>query len=94
MIPLAPLRGEIDICARGLFCTKFNFEHFLFKASIDATRIFGSVGHQSGPTFPFLYVIILQRWESFEPPSSSLRRDRHMRSRTFLYEILFRITFI
>ncbi len=29
---LAPLRGEIDICARALLCTKFNFEQLLFEA--------------------------------------------------------------
>ncbi len=32
-------------------------------------RIFGSVESQTVSTFPFLYIIILQRWESFEPPS-------------------------
>ncbi len=30
--PLAPLQREINICACGLFCTKFNFEQLLFKA--------------------------------------------------------------
>ncbi len=34
---------RIDICARGLFCTKFNFEQLLFKAFSDAMSIFGSV---------------------------------------------------
>ncbi len=39
--PLSPLWEE-DICARGLFCTKFNYEQFLFEAFLDM-RIFGSV---------------------------------------------------
>ncbi len=91
--PLTPLQREIDICVHSLFCTKFNFEQLLSKAFFNATCIFGSVEPQTGHTFPFLY-IILQRWESFEPPNSTLRGDRHMCSRTFLYEILFRTTFI
>ncbi len=32
-------------------------------------------------------VIIFQRWESFEPSSSTLGVDRHMHSWTFLYKI-------
>ncbi len=37
----------------------------------DAIRIFGSVKPQTESTFPFLYIIIFLRWESFEPPSST-----------------------
>ncbi len=48
---------------------------------------------QSESTLLFFYIIIYQRCVSFEPPSSTLGEDRHMRSRTFLYEIQFRITF-
>ncbi len=33
--------------------------------------IFGGVQLQSESTFPFLYIIISQLWESFEPPSST-----------------------
>ncbi len=29
--PPAPLVGEVDICARKLFCTKFNSEQLLFE---------------------------------------------------------------
>ncbi len=66
---LAPLRGGgIDICARELFCTKFNFEQLLFKAFFDAMRVFGVVEAQTESISPFLYIIIFQRWESFEPP--------------------------
>ncbi len=57
-------------------------------------RIFGGVEPEAGSTFLVLYIIILQRWESFKPSSSTLRGDRHMRSRTFLYEIQFWTTFI
>ncbi len=34
-------------------------------------RIFGDVEAQTESTFPFLYVIIFQRWISFESPSST-----------------------
>ncbi len=37
----------------------------------DALRIFGDVEPQTESTSPFLYIIIFQRWESFEPPSST-----------------------
>ncbi len=49
--PLAPLQGEIDICARGLFRMKFNFEQFLLGAFFDAMRIFGSLGHKLNVIF-------------------------------------------
>ncbi len=48
--PLAPLMGEIDIRARGLFCVKFNFERLLFEAFFDVMRIFGGVEPQSEHT--------------------------------------------
>ncbi len=63
---------EIDICACELFCTKFNFERFLFKTFFDAMRIFGGIELQTEATFPFLYIIIFHKWESFEPPGSTL----------------------
>ncbi len=93
-IPLAPLRGEIDICAWVLFCTKFNFEQLLFKALFYATRLFGSVKPQTSCTFQLLYIIVFPRWEPFNPPSSILGGDTHTRSWTFLYKIQFRTTFI
>ncbi len=85
LFPLAPPWEEIDICARVLFCMKFNFEQLLFKAFFDAKRIFGIVEPQTESTFLFLYIIIFQRWESFEPPNSTRGggRDRHMRLGTF-----------
>ncbi len=36
-------------------------------------RIFGSFEYQTESTFPFLYIIIFQRWQSFEPPNSTPR---------------------
>ncbi len=65
MGPLAPLRWEIDLCARELFRTKFNFEHFLFIAFFDAMHIFGGAEVQTESTSLFFYIIIFQRWESF-----------------------------
>ncbi len=53
----APLVGEIDICARGLFCVKFNSEQLLSEPFLDVMRIFGSVEPQSESNFPFLYKI-------------------------------------
>ncbi len=50
-------------------------------------RIFGCAESQTESTFPFFYLIIIQRWESFEPPSSTLGGDRRMPLRTFLFEI-------
>ncbi len=74
MSPLAPLRGEIDKRAQSLFCMKFNFKQLLSEAFFDAMRIFGSVEPQTVSTFPFLYIIIFQRGESFDLPSYTLRR--------------------
>ncbi len=73
--PSSTLRGDRHMRSRTFFVRKFNFEQLLFKAFFDLTRIFGSVKHQTGPTFPFLYIIIFQRGESFEPPSSTLRGE-------------------
>ncbi len=47
-------------------------------------HIFGSVQPQTESTFPFLYIIIFQRYESFEPPSSTLGGHRPICSQTSL----------
>ncbi len=39
--PMAPLRGEIDICARKLLYTKFNSQQLLSEAFFHGMRIFG-----------------------------------------------------
>ncbi len=66
---------------RFYFTTEYDSEHWQHRA-------------QTESTFPFLYIIIFQRWESFEPLSSTLGGDRHMRLRTFLYKIQHQKTFI
>ncbi len=38
-----PLWWEIDMCARILFCKKFNSEQLLSEALLDVMRIIGSV---------------------------------------------------
>ncbi len=53
---LSSTPGEIDICTRKLFCTKFNFEQL--KAFFDAMRIFGCVKPQTESTFPFWILVI------------------------------------
>ncbi len=55
--PVAPLLGEIDICAHHLFCTKFNSEQLLFEAFFDVMRIYGGNVPQSECNFPFLYIV-------------------------------------
>ncbi len=55
--PMGPLMGEIDLCARELFCTKFNSEQLLFEAFFVVLLIFGITEPQSESNFPFLYVI-------------------------------------
>ncbi len=65
---------------------------FLWEDPLDLSYTTSRAPTES--TFLFLYIIILQRGDSFDPPSSTLTEDRHMRSWTFLYEIQFRTTFI
>ncbi len=91
---LAPLLGEIDIWARGLFCTKFDSKQLLFEAFFHKMRIFGSIEPQSESNFPFLKIIRFQTYWSLEPSISPCGGSRHMRLRTFLYKIQFRTTFI
>ncbi len=54
--PLAPLRGEIDIYPKGLFCPKSDTEKLLFEAFFGIMRIFGSVQPKSECNFSFLYI--------------------------------------
>ncbi len=54
--PQLHLCGKWDICARRLFCTKFNSEQLLFKPFFDVMRIFGSIEPQSEFNLPFLYI--------------------------------------
>ncbi len=54
--PLAPLVGQIDKCACGLFCMKLSSKQLLFQAFSHVMHIFGSIEPQSEFNFPFLYV--------------------------------------
>ncbi len=58
--PSSTCEGDRHICARGLFCMKFNSEQLLFEAFFDVMRIFGSVQPQNESNFPFLYIIRFQ----------------------------------
>ncbi len=91
--PLAPLWG-IYIRACRLFCTKFRSEQLLFEAFLNVMCISGSVEPYIECILPFLYSIIFQPHQSFEPCNSTPVGDRHMRWRTFLYRTQFQTTFI
>ncbi len=41
--PLAPLLGEMDVCAHWLVCTEFNAQQLLFEAYLDLTYVFSSM---------------------------------------------------
>ncbi len=57
-------------------------------------RIFSSIESLNQCNLPFPYRIILRTCPSFEPASSALGKDGHMRSQSFLDKIRFRTTFI
>ncbi len=59
-LALTPPGEGIEICACGLFRTKFNSEQLLFEAFFDVMRIFGSVEPECGMQkrcvqFPLMY---------------------------------------
>ncbi len=85
--PSVALVGEIDICAHGHFCTKFNSKQLLFEPFFDVMRIFGGIEPQSESDFPYLYKI--SNTLIFGTPSSTRGEDKHMRLRTFWYKIQF-----
>ncbi len=72
----------------------FQTEQLLFEAFHHILRIFGSIEPLSKTTFPFLYIIIFQRWQSLESLSSTPGEHRHMSPLTFLYRIQCSTTFI
>ncbi len=69
---LAPLLGEIDMCAPRLFCTKFNPEQLLFEQFFYIIGNFGKVQPKSGFTFPFQYNVIFETYQFFESLASLL----------------------
>ncbi len=46
-------------------------------------RICDSIQHESKSAFPFQYNIIFETYQSFEPRSSTLEGDRHVRPLIF-----------
>ncbi len=56
-------------------------------SNFDIMGIFGSVSWCESIILLFLYILIFQKWQSLEPPSSPLGWHRHMRPQTFLYGI-------
>ncbi len=64
---------------------------FIWTFFFDAMGIFGSVEPLIESTFPFFYIII---WYLSSPLTPLWVGDRHIHSRTFLYEIQFQTTFI
>ncbi len=46
------------------FLREFNAEQLLFEAFSHIMRIFDNIEPQTESTFPFLYIIIFQRWQS------------------------------
>ncbi len=70
--PLAPLMGEIDLCAQELFCMKFNSEQILFEPFFNVLRIFGITELQSESNRPFLR---FYRYWSLEPLTPLMGRS-------------------
>ncbi len=57
----------------GFFVQNLILNNFYFEAFFDVINIFGSVLRES--TFPFLYIIIFQTWQS--SPLPPLHRGRY-----------------
>ncbi len=76
--PQAPLVGEIDICAHGLFCTKLNSTQLLFEQFFYIIGNLCSVQPENESTFPFQYNIIFETYQSFKSPISIPGGDRHV----------------
>ncbi len=62
-------------------------QQLLFEAFSYIMRIFGTVEPHTESTLPFLYIMIFQRWQYFEAPSSTPEEDRHVHLLTFLYRL-------
>ncbi len=92
--PLTPLWGKIDIYPHGLFCPKFDSENFLFEDFFQNIAYFRQRSDQKWMYFSISIQFNIYPVSSFEAPSSTLRKDRHMTSRTFLSKIQCWKTFI
>ncbi len=77
---LTPLLWEIDICAHGLFCTKFNAQQLLCEAFLEVLHIFGSVETWSESTSLFLYSCLCTFFACFKDggPLVSLRQGSYL----------------
>ncbi len=64
--PSTTLVGDIHMRSQS-FLFEIQFGTTFIWTFFDAMHIFGSVDHQSESTFPFFYIIIFQKWISFEP---------------------------
>ncbi len=53
--PVAPLLGEIDVCAHKFFGTEFKARQLLFEVFLDILHIFSSVEAKSESIFLFSY---------------------------------------
>ncbi len=84
--PLGPLLREIDMCAYGVFCRKFNSQQFLFEAFFDIFDIFGSVQPKANLPSPFLCIITFQNgnlWSLLAPVQGG--EERSIRESTKLF---------
>ncbi len=77
------------MCVHYLFFMKFNIQELLFEAFSDIINNFGNIEPKTESTFPFQYILLLQRWQSFKAHSSIPEEDVHVRPLAFLYKIQF-----
>ncbi len=74
--PLAPFLGEINICAQKIFLHGNSILNNFIWSIFWYNRIFGTVEHQSEPTF--LYIIKFRIHWSVELPSSTPGEDSEL----------------
>ncbi len=73
---LTSILGGDRYVHRQVFYRKWNSQQLLLQAFIHIIGIFGSIEPFSQFIFLFQYIILFQTWQSFEPSSSILGRDR------------------
>ncbi len=62
-----------------------SWTNFIWRFFFNIMGIFGSVVPQSESTFLFLYIIIFQKWQSLQSPSSTFVGGRRMRGYFFVW---------
>ncbi len=80
----------VDFFVRNSISNNFQNNFYLKLFFFYVMCMVGRVEPWTEFTFPFLYIIIFQRLEFFEPPSSTPTRDRHMSSETFCTKFNFK----